>query len=142
MKNIISKSNLTGLILSTFALIAFTSCSKKMHFSSSSVVPAAVGTVKIKSDKNKNHTVDVSVSNLAPASQLTPSKKVYVVWIVTQENQYKNIGQLNSSSGFLSKALKASLTAVTPFTPVSVFITAENEGDVEYPGMTVVLTTR
>lgn len=121
--------------------IMFSSCAKKMMFSSSSVVPAAAGSVKIKSDKNKNHSIDVSITNLAPASKLTPPQNTYVVWMVTENNGAKNIGQLKSSSSMFSKAFKATLKTVTAFYPTSFFVTAENNGDIQYPGSILVLTT-
>ena len=122
-------------------VIIISSCSKKMMFGSSSVVPAAVGSVKVKTDKNKNHTVQVSVTHLAPASKLSPPKNTYVVWMVTESSGTKNIGQLNSSGSFLSKALKGSLKTVTSFNPSSFFITAEENGNVQYPGSPIVLST-
>lgn len=141
MKNRRSNFKILGLMLTGFALFAFSSCSKNLAFMSSSVVPAATGSVGIKNDKNNNYAVAVDVKNLAPASQLTPAQKTYVVWMVTDDGETKNIGQLVSGSGFLSKALKGSLTAVTPFKPSYVFITAEDSGEVEYPG-TIILSTR
>ena len=86
MKKTFLNTKSFGFIITALLLITFSSCSKKMSFLSSRVVPAAVGSVKIKSDKNKNHTVAISVNNLAPASQLTPPKKTYVVWIITENN--------------------------------------------------------
>ncbi|MEP7269464.1 MAG: hypothetical protein ABI844_17740 [Saprospiraceae bacterium] len=141
MKKIVLSSKLLSLIITALVLITLSSCSKKMSFLSSSVVPAAVGTVKLKTDKNKNHAIEVNINNLAPASQLTPPKKTYVVWMVTQNNETKNIGQLKSASSFTSKALKGSLSTVSSFTPRSFFITAEDEGNAEYPGI-MVLETR
>lgn len=136
---VITKTVPIGLSLAVIML--FSACSKKMSFSNSSVVPAAVGSVKVKSDKNKNHTIDISISNLAPASRLSPPQNTYVVWMVTESNGTKNIGQLNSSSGFMSKSLSGSLKTVTSFQPTSFFITAEDDGDVQYPGTTLVLKT-
>ena len=130
-----------SFILSALVLTTFSSCSKKMTFSNSSIVPAAVGSIDLKSDKNNNHSIKINIDHLAPASQLTPPYKTYVVWMVTENNETKNIGQLISNSSFLSKSLKGHLSAVTSFKPVSFFITAENEGNVEYPGLRV-LTTR
>lgn len=110
-------------------------------FSNSDIVPAAVGSVKIKSDNNNNQTIEVSVKHLAPSTKLSPPQNTYVVWMVTENNGNQNIGQLNSSSGLLSKTLKASLKTVTSFNPTSFFITAEDNGNVQYPGTTVVLRT-
>jgi hypothetical protein len=135
----LSKTVCFVVVASLFLLVS--ACSKKMVFASSSVVPAATGSVKIKTDKNKNHTIDVSVTNLAAADKLSPPKNIYVVWMVTENSGTKNIGQLNSSSSLLSKAMKASLKTVTSFNPTSFFITAEDNGDIQYPQSPTILTT-
>lgn len=127
--------------ITAIALLSLSSCSKKLSFSSSSVVPAASGSIKLKNDENKNKTIDVNVRNLAPASQLTPPKKIYVFWMVTENNEARNLGQLRSETSFLSKKLKASLKTTTSFKPIYFFITAEDEGNVKYPGL-IVLTTK
>jgi hypothetical protein len=59
----------------------------------------------------------------------------------TDDNAVKNIGQINTSTGFLSKKLKASFETVTPVKPTKIFLTAEDDANVQYPGMQVVLTT-
>lgn len=128
-------------ILSAMMLFSFTACSNKKVFQSSSVVPAAEGYVNIKSDKNKNYVIQVSISNLAEVSRLQPPKQTYVVWIVTDEEKAVNIGQLKSSSGTFSKKLTASFETVTSFKPTKVLISAEDDGGVQYPGEVVVLTT-
>lgn len=110
-------------------------------FTSSDIVPAAVGSVKIKSDNNKNQTIEVNVKHLAPSSKLSPPQNTYVVWMMTERNGTQNIGQLNSSSSLLSKTLKASLKTVTSYNPTSFFITAEDNGNVQYPASMVVLST-
>lgn len=120
----------------------FLSCSQKMNFAVSSVVPAAQGSVKIKEDRNKNYAVEVKVTHLAPASRLTPSRKEYVVWMETENNGTKNIGRLRSSSSILSRTMNASLKTVTSFKPVRFFITAEDDAGTVHPGMTVVLQTQ
>ncbi len=119
----------------------FSSCAKKIMFNSSAVVPAARGEVKVKKDGNSNYVIELDVKNLADSKKLTPPKETYVVWIETDNNGTKNIGQINSSSGLLSSALKASLKAVSSFRPSAVFITAEDNADMQYPGGTVVLRT-
>jgi len=133
-----------GMILLTITGILFiglNSCAKKINFSKSSVVPGADGQVKIKKDKNKNYNINVNVANLAEPKDLTPARSTYVVWMVTGENDTKNMGQLKSSSGLLSKALKASISTVTPFQPKKIFITAENDANITYPQGETVLTT-
>jgi hypothetical protein len=122
-------------------LLAFTSCARKISFGHSSVVPAAEGRIKIKKDQNNNNQIDIEIKNLAKAEQLVPSRNTYVVWMETDGNGIKNIGQLNSSSGMFSKALKASLTTVTTFKPTRFFITAEDNATIQFPGSQVVLST-
>ncbi|MBA2500887.1 MAG: hypothetical protein H0V30_14270 [Chitinophagaceae bacterium] len=112
-----------------------------MSFQTSSVVPSAEGSVKVKKDNNNNYSIDLNVIRLADPKRLEPSKSTYVVWIETAENGSKNIGSLNTSSSMFSKTLKSSLKTVSPFKPVSLFITAEDNADIQYPGSQVVLRT-
>jgi hypothetical protein len=127
-------------ILMALMLIPLTSCAKKYVFLNSSVVPAAQGYVKIKRDKNKNYVIQVTVSNLAEVERLHSSNTTYVVWVNVERNMTKNIGQLKSGSGFMSKKLKAQLETVSSFSPSKVFITAESDPSVSYPSR-VILTT-
>lgn len=139
LKNVTGKVLLFATIL--FAAFSLSSCAKKMTFGTSSVVPAAEGSVKIKSDKNKNSSIDLSVIRLADPKRLDPPKDTYVVWMETSDNGTKNIGSLNTSSSLLSSTLKSSLKTVTPYKPISFFITAENDKEVQYPNGQVVLKT-
>ncbi len=110
-------------------------------FTSSSVVPAAEGSVKYKKDNNNNYHIDVNVIHLANSTKLTPASSTYVVWMETESNGTKNLGQLKSSSSLLSSTLKGSLSAVTPFQPKNFFITTEDNSSISYPGSEVVLKT-
>jgi hypothetical protein len=121
-----------------FSLI---SCATSVSFLNSSVVPAARGSVKIKRDNNKNYVIQISLTDLAEASRLQPSKVTYIVWMITDRDLTKNIGQLNSSKGFMSKQLKGSFKTVSSDKPVKVFITAEDDAAVQYPGTQVILST-
>ncbi len=135
-----SKTLLTGTI-AMILLLAISSCAKKAVFQTSSVVPAARGAVKVKKDNNNNYGISVEVLELAEPDRLQPPMKTYVVWMVTNENSTKNLGQIESSKKFLSKSLKGSFKTVSSFKPVRIFITAESEAAVLYPGMYEVLTT-
>lgn len=133
------KTPLMNLLMSMLAisiLFAFTECSRKITFLSSSVVPAATGYVKVKRDGNKNYVIQVSATNLAEVSMLTPPKQTYVVWMLTDREVTKNIGQIISSS-----KLNASFETVSSFKPIKIFITAENDPSSLYPGGPVILTT-
>ncbi|OQP51713.1 hypothetical protein [Niastella populi] len=129
-----------ALIL-TSCLFMISACAGSARFNKSSIVPAAEGSVKIKKDNNNNYKIDISIMRLADPKRLQPPKNTYVAWIVTQDQGLKNIGRLHSSSGFLSKTMKASLNTVTSLKPVRILITAEENGSVQHPGSQVVLTT-
>jgi hypothetical protein len=145
MKNTATKStqfkNIVLGLFTTIAVISFSSCSKKINFLTSSVVPAARGYVEVKTDKNKNYVIQINLSNLAEVQRLQPAKQTYIVWMVTDEDVTKNIGQIKSSTGMMSKQLKASFETVTPFKPVKIFITAEDDAIISYPGTQVILST-
>ena len=127
-------------VMAITVLIVLESCSNNSSFLNSSVVPAAEGKVKIKNDKNHNYVIDLDVIRLAEPQRLTPPKNVYVVWMETQSGEMKNIGQLETSSGFMSKAMKSSLETVTPFKPVEIIITAEDNATERFPGVVVLRT--
>ncbi|MEP7277362.1 MAG: hypothetical protein ABI813_01855 [Bacteroidota bacterium] len=144
--NIILISNLNRKMLLGLLMIAasllFQSCgTTKMVFANSSVVPAAEGSVKVKKDKNNNYDIDLNVMRLADPKRLSPPAKVYVVWMETERNGTKNIGQITSKDGLFSSTLRSSLHTKTPFKPTEIFITAEEEADRQYPGSMVVLRT-
>jgi len=122
-------------------LISVESQAKKYRFLTSTVAPAARGYVKVTMDHNDNYQIKISITDLSEVQRLQPAKETYVVWLVTDQEISKNIGQLNSKKGFLSKKLKASFETVSSFNPVKIFITAENNADIQYPGMTGILTT-
>lgn len=122
-------------------LLALSSCSKKIYFNTSSVVPAAVGYAKIKKDKNGNFAIDISISNLAEVERLEGHKKVYVVWMNSSHENPKNLGQINSDTKGFSRKLMASFHTVSSIEPSKLYITAEEDGGVQYPGNYEVLTT-
>ena len=123
------------------AVLLLSACSKKISFQTSAAVPAAEGQVKMKKDKNNNYHLEINLRNLAEPKRLDPPRSTYVVWIETERNGTKNVGQLKTSSGLFSSTLKASLETVTAYKPQLLFITAEDNADVQYPGMQVVLRT-
>ena len=133
--------NICLIIAGTMMIFYFSSCARKVKFQNSSVVPAAKGSVKVKKDDNNNYGIKISIKNLAEPDRLQPSKHTYVVWMQTADNGTKNIGQINSSTGFLSSKLKASFETVSSFKPIKIFITAEDDAAIQYPGMEVILST-
>ena len=133
--------NLSLGALALVMLLSFTSCAKKITFQNSSVVPATQGQVTVNKDDNKNYVVKIKINNLAEVKRLEPSKNTYVVWMETDESLIKNIGQIKSDTKFISSKLKASFETVTAFKPEKIFITAEENADVQTPGNFIVLET-
>lgn len=132
---ILTKNILIG-IFATMMIFSFTSCAKKMVFQDSAVIPAARGYVTVKSDKNNNYVIQIEISYLAEIERLQPAKNTYVVWMVTNQELTKNIGKITSS-----KKLKGSFKTISSFKPTKIFITAEDDGNIQYPGSMVVLST-
>ncbi len=128
-------------LIGIMTVFIFESCARKIAFQASTIVPGAEGTVKMKKDNNSNYTIHVELSNLAEPSKLEPAMKTYVIWMETEQEPVKNIGQINSSSSFLSKRLKGSFETVSSIKPTRIFITAENDGTIQYPGTQILTTT-
>ncbi len=124
------------------AIVVLQSCdTTKYVFSTSPIVPAAQGSVKVKQDKNSNYNIVLDVNNLADPKRLSTAKEIYIVWMETEQNGSKNIGQLKTASGLLSNTLTSSLKTVATFKPTGFFITAENDANIQYPDGQTVLST-
>ncbi len=128
-----------GFCTAVSILILFSSCVSKTPFLNSSAVPAARGFVKVKKDDNQNYLIQVSIDYLAEAKRLDPPKELYVIWMESDNNTAKNIGQINRSSN--PNKLKADFNTSSSFAPTQIYITAENDATVSYPGSQLVLTT-
>ncbi len=117
--------------------LSLSSCNTTSSFQQSSVVPAAQGYTKLKHDKNGNYTMYVSVKHLAGPERLTPPRKLYIVWLQTAQNGNRNVGQIN-----IRGDMSGSLSTVTAFKPVKVFITAEDNANIAQPeGQTVLMSS-
>ena len=125
-ENFLTKS--MKIIAITMVFLMFISCGTAKKFPLSDLVPAAEITVSKKQDNNNNFIIEVIAKNLASANRLDPPKNNYVVWIVTEDNGIKNVGQLSNKN-----AKKVELETTTPFNVKEIFITAEDEGNITYP---------
>lgn len=133
----------TYTLITAFILVIFlSSCATSMKFTNSSIVPGAEGKVKAKKDNNNNYAVTVNVVNLPDSKKLSPPRSTYVVWMETEGNALRNIGQIQPSTGLLSKTYKGELKATSISKPTRVFITAEEYGNVQNPSNMTVLTTQ
>ena len=125
-----------------FVALVLSACSSTMTFQDSSVVPAASGDVKVKKDKNNNYAITVNVRNLAEPKKLSPSRNVYIVWMQSDRDLVKKLGQISVNSGMFNKSLSGQMTATETVQPNRVFITAENDALTLNPSTEVVLTTK
>ncbi len=116
--------NLSIIVL----IILFSSCGSTTKFPVSSIVPAAEISVKKKQDKQNNYVIELVAENLAQASRVDPGKNNYSVWIRTENGEIKNLGQLRNKN-----AEKAVLNTSTPFEPKEIFITAEEQANLNAP---------
>ena len=123
-------------IIVTIMIFSLVSCATKAPFLTSSVVPAAKGSVKVKSDKNNNYVIQIAISNLAGVERLQPPRKTYMVWMVTDQQTTNNLGRITSS-----KKLKVSFETVSSSKPIKIFITAEDNENAQDPDEQIVLTT-
>ena len=134
MKKILPIKNAFKLLTFIFMAILISACSKDIVFPTSEVVPAATAVLKIDQNKSENYDVKLSVENLATPDRLKPSRKNYVVWMVTKKHGTINIGNLR-----VNRKNKAELETVTPYEPIRVFITAEDGDEVVLPSTQVVM---
>jgi hypothetical protein len=125
---ITNKMETTKKLIVVGVLALLTSCASVAKFPVSSITPAAEITAKKKQDKNNNFVINVIANHLASAERLDPPKSNYIVWIVTENNGTKNIGQLTNKNG-----KKSFLKTSTPFNIKEIFITAEEQGNISYP---------
>ena len=125
----------TTLLLSLLAVL--NACTPKMTFVTSQTVPSASGTINVKKDKNSNYVLKVYVRNLAEPKNLTPSKSTYLVWVEGDDSVTK-LGQLSPSG----KALEGTLSGTSVKKPDDVFITAEDNADIQNPEGQIILTTK
>ena len=136
--------SMKAIVLGVIALafVQLSAEAQKVHFKTSSIVPAAEGTVKVSTNKDKGYNININILHLAGPQRLQPAAKTYIVWMDTEQNSTKNLGEMQSKDGFLSKTLKAYLTTTTPFKPTRIFITAEDVAAISNPHGQQVLTTR
>lgn len=127
-----------SVLVLSLVVALLVSCSQKVVFPVSSVIPSADAVAKIKKDKNNNYQIDLAVKNLTSPDRLSPPRQMYVVWIQTDLDTI-NLGQLKSSKSVFSSSRNASMTTTTPHKPSRFIITAEDQANINEPGLQVVL---
>ena len=139
--NTLKRNVITG-ILATAMVLAFGACARKTASLSESMLPESNGQVQIKRDANSNYVIHINLSDLENEKSLQPAKDGYVVWMVSNQRKTKNIGQIEGANTWLSKKSKASFEAVSAIKPTKIYITAENDMNIQKPGTQVVWSTK
>ena len=129
--------NLSPIVLIAGSLL-FLGCgtsSYPMH--GSARVPAAEGLLEVGRGDNGNTRLTIRVQHLAIPEKLSPSDKVYVVWVTPMDcgRQPQNVGALTVDSD-----LTGSLSTVTPLRQFRLFITAEADPTAATPSGEQVLS--
>ncbi len=150
--NIQTKKVFFGMI-ATMMLVSFYSCAKKTTVAKTEQ-PAATetvaattmvenkGQVQIKRDISGNYVVQINLRELEAVNKLDEtSKKAYIVWMNAANETAKNLGQINSNTGWLTDKSKASFEAVTALKPTMIFITEEDMAGVKTPGKNIIWST-
>ena len=125
------------LIAKSLMLVLIAGCATTVHFPVSSELPAADLTAKIRSDDNNNYHIDLKAKHLAGPERLSPSKDIYLVWLVTEDGEYQNLGMLSGD-----RAKKGGLETVTPLKPERIIVTAEKDSDLREPGKHVIFESK
>jgi hypothetical protein len=120
-----------GLML----LWPFGGSAKKISMTSAKEVPAAHGTIAVKTGRNGNTDVNITTKSLAQPSALTPPAEIYVVWFQPPNQSPKNMGALRVDNN-----LNGKLDTVAPYRQFKVFITAEKQQTVDSPHGAMVLS--
>lgn len=122
---------IVGLML----LWPFGESAKKITMTPAKEVPAAHGTISVKTGHNGNTEVNITTKSLAQPSALTPPAETYVVWFQPPNQSPKNMGALRVDNN-----LNGKLETVAPYRQFKVFITAEKQQSVGSPHGPEVLT--
>jgi len=126
-----------GALIGTLAL-GGVSCGHEQTWTmaTSDKTPAAVGKVKVKSEKDGNTKVKVEVAHLAQPAP-TFDATTYVVWLKPADGRAQNVGVLS-----VNKKLEGSLETKTAFKDFSVIVTAEKDANVTTPTGQSVMDTK
>jgi outer membrane protein OmpA-like peptidoglycan-associated protein len=107
--------------------------STKINFTSTSLVPQAGGEATVEAKQGVT-VVSVTLNGLAGPSRLGAEFLTYVLWVVSPEGRYSNVGEVQPDESGRGK-----LKATTPLQTFSIFVTAEPYFAVRQPSEMVIL---
>lgn len=125
---------ITFIIALIFLLSA---CAETARFPVSSVTPAADIVAHKQMDNNGNCKISIIAKNLSSVERLNPPKSNYIVWILTEVDGPRNIGQLKNENAQTTR-----LETLTPYKFSDIFITAEDQANVTFPTGIEITRTR
>jgi len=108
--------------------LSLMSCQTTRQFPVSPHTPAAEIGIQVTKQKGINHLISIKINYLASPERLTPPRKVYVIWVVSENGVARNVGYFSNMN-----AKRSVYKFTVPYTPVEVFITAESEEGVTAP---------
>jgi len=126
-----------GTLVGALALGGCMGHEQTWTMSTTEQIPAAVGKVKVKEEKDGNTKVKVEVAHLAQPASVYEQASTYVVWLKPDLGTAQNVGVLN-----VGKDLKGSLETKTAFKEFQVIVTAERDANVTTPSGASVMDTR
>ncbi len=97
---------------------------------------AAMGKIKLDTDRNGNTTMHIEVEHLAAPSTVASDKTTYVVWVQPKDQPPENAGELRINQD----SLQGDMMTATPYKHFDVFITAEDSSRAQSPSGDKVLT--
>jgi len=106
--------------------------STKIDLKSTTLVPQAAGEATVQANKGVTK-VEVSVTGLAEPSRLGTEFLTYVLWVVSPEGRFSNVGEIQLDNA------RGKLKATTPLQTFSLFVTAEPYFAVRQPSEMVVM---
>ncbi|MEX2565337.1 MAG: hypothetical protein WD431_05305 [Cyclobacteriaceae bacterium] len=142
MKTLPFDKKFVAFFIFLILILGLESCSPKITFPVSTVVPAAEPEASVKKTKDGEFIVTLEVNNLALPERLSPPKKHYLVWVDTENQGVKKLGEISNNTGIFRNRGRAGFEKSTLFKPTMIMVTAENNLEIDYPGGHVVLKSR
>lgn len=118
-------------------LMLATGCATQVPFQTSRLVPAAKATAELSADRNENTLVELALEHLAPARNLWPPKRLYMVW--AEEDGGERLLPLGRLQ--VDDDRQGRFQGTTPFQRFRLIISAEDEPNPELPSLPYVLAT-
>lgn len=105
-----------------------TSCSNTANFTVTDSASETEIKAKTRVDEDNNKVLTINAKNLESPESVDTASRAYVVWIKTDQNELRNMGELESND-----EETATFKAETPYEFSEIIITAESRANVSEP---------